>query len=263
MAKTNEEFDRIFREKLEKHQEKPSALAWERLNNQLPSSKSSHRGIWWAVAASVAVVLVSGWMFWNNSGEINQDQLLAEEATTTEELASSQETPTSSEVLEVAPKTESSKDQTIQTQATDTRIAPAQKRVKSAQQIEKSTSTPTSELEKSQKLIAVAEQSSKELQVNTPPESVEINEATLTVIQPATMQQTVAEATPSAEDGPLYRVNIYSDGLKKGSEPDKNLITEMGKTVGKVEGLLGKVDEGFADLQDKKNSLFATLTSKK
>jgi rRNA processing protein Gar1 len=73
----------------------------------------------------------------------------------------------------------------------------------------------------------------------------------------------VAEATPSAEDAPLYRVNIYSDGLKKGSEPDKNLITEMGKTVGKVEGLLGKVDEGFADLQDKKNSLFATLTSKK
>lgn len=263
MAKTNNEFDRIFKEKLENHQEKPSALAWERLNNQLPASKSSNRGIWWAIAASVAVVIVSGWMFWKNSGEIDQDQLLAEEAATTEDLASSQETTTSSEVLEVAPKIESSKDQTIQIQATETRTAPAQNQVKSTQQIERNIPNQSSEPEKSEALITVAERSSKELQVTTPPVSLEFNEATLPAIQPTSMQQTVAEATPSAEDAPLYRINIYSDGIKKGSEPDKNLITEMGKTVGKVEGLLGKVDEGFADLQDKKNSLFATLTSRK
>jgi hypothetical protein len=263
MAKTNEEFDRIFREKLENHQEKPSALAWERLNNQLPTSKSSHRGIWWAVAASVAVVLVSGWMFWKSSGEIDQKQLLAEEAATTEELASSQETPTSSESIEITALTESTKGQVTQSQPTTKQITLKPNQVKSTQQVERNIPNPSSETEKSQALIAVAEQSSKELQVTTPPVSVEINEATLPAILPATMQQTVAEATPAAEDAPLYRVNIYSDGLKKGNEPDKNLITEMGKTVGKVEGLLGKVDEGFADLQDKKNNLFATLTSRK
>ena len=265
MAKTNEEFDRIFREKLEKHQEKPSALAWERLNDQLPTSKSSHRGIWWAVAASVAVVLMSGWMFWKNSGEIGQEQLLAEEANTTEALTSSEENPaTSSESTGIVSQTEIIKDQKSQNQPTVTRSASNQHQVNSAQKIGKEKVKPTSEITKSQALIAMDEQSTRELQVTVPPVSLEINKATLPVTQPATVQQTVAEATnTAAEDGPIYRINIYSDGLKKGPEPEKNLITEMGKTVGKVEGLLGKVDERFADLQDRKNNLFTTLTSRK
>lgn len=265
MAKTNEEFDRIFREKLEKHQEKPSALAWERLNSQLPVSKASHRGIWWAVAASVAVILVSGWIFWKNSGEVAQDQLLAEEANATEALTSNEENPAaSSESTDIVSQTEIIKNKESQNQSIITRSASNQNQVKSAQKIEKDKVNPTSEIKKSQALIAMDEQSTRELQVTVPPVSIEFNEATLPVTQPATMQQTVAEATNTAtEDGPLYRINIYSDGLKKGPEPEKNLITEMGKTVGKVEGLLGKVDEGFADLQDKKNNLFTTLTSRK
>ena len=107
MAKTNEEFDRIFREKLEKHQEKPSALAWERLNHQLPEAKSSKRGIWWSVAASISLLIVAGWMFWKNTSEINQGQLLAEEGKTIEELTSDLETPTSSENVEIPSTTES------------------------------------------------------------------------------------------------------------------------------------------------------------
>lgn len=264
MAKTNEEFDRIFREKLENHQEKPSTLAWERLNHQLPASKSSNRGIWWAIAASVAVVIVSGWMFWNNSGEATQDQLLAEETNATEALTSTQENPaTSSESQENVSQTEIIKDQESQNQAFTTSSASKQTQVNSTQILEKEKVNPTSEIEKSQALIALDEQSTKELEVTVPPVSIEIKEATLPAIQPATLHQTVAEATPADDDAPLYRINIYSDGIKKGTEPDKNLITEMGKTVGKVEGLLGKVDEGFADLQDKKNSLFNNLTSRK
>ena len=264
MAKTNEEFDRIFREKLENHQEKPSALAWERLNNQLPASKSSNRGICWAIAASVAVVIVSGWMFWNNSGEATQEQLLAEENTAIEALTSTQDSPaTSAESVEISSQTERTVGQESQNQATENRPATKQTQVNSTQIIEKEKVNPISEIEKTQGLIAMDEQSTKELQVTVPPVSIEIKEATLPAIQPAIMQKTVAEATPADENAPLYRVNIYSDGIKKGTEPDKNLITEMGKTVGKVEGLLGKVDEGFADLQDKKNNLFTTLTSRK
>jgi hypothetical protein len=33
--------------------------------------------------------------------------------------------------------------------------------------------------------------------------------------------------------------------------------------VGQVEGFLGKVDDGLITLQDKKDNLFASLTSKK
>jgi len=203
-------------------------------------------------------------LFWNNSGEATQEQLLAEENTAIKALTSTQDSPaTSAESVEISSQTERTVGQESQNQATENRPAPKQTQVNSTQNIEKEKVNPISEIEKTQGLIAMDEQSTKELQVTVPPVSIEIKEATLPAIQPAIMQKTVAEATPADENAPLYRVNIYSDGIKKGTEPDKNLITEMGKTVGKVEGLLGKVDEGFADLQDKKNNLFTTLTSRK
>ena len=65
------------------------------------------------------------------------------------------------------------------------------------------------------------------------------------------------------EDLDGYRIRIFSDGLKKEEAPNKNLITELGKTVGQVEGLLDKLDEGLVDIQDKKDRLFSTLTSRK
>ena len=75
------------------------------------------------------------------------------------------------------------------------------------------------------------------------------------------MSKTIAEEKPT-EEAPAFRVKIYSDGLKE--EPkDKSLIAGIGKTVNEVEGLLGKVDQGFADLQDAKNNLFTGMISKK
>ena len=63
------------------------------------------------------------------------------------------------------------------------------------------------------------------------------------------------------EEEPTYRVKIYSDGLEE--DKDKNLIAGISKKVEKVDRLLGKVDQGFADLQDAKSSLFTALLSKK
>ncbi|MDP3471695.1 MAG: hypothetical protein Q8S14_07450, partial [Algoriphagus sp.] len=77
------------------------------------------------------------------------------------------------------------------------------------------------------------------------------------------IEKMVAQTTAPADEEPLYRVSIYSNGVKKGEPQEKNLITELGKTVGQVEELLGKVDEGLISLQDKKDNLFASLTSRK
>jgi hypothetical protein len=41
------------------------------------------------------------------------------------------------------------------------------------------------------------------------------------------------------------------------------LITELGKTVGQVEGLLDKLDEGLVEIQDRKDRFFSSLTSRK
>lgn len=263
MAKQNEQLDRFFKEKLEEHQEKPSMLAWERLESQLPASQTSNRGIWWAVAASASVLLVASWFFWKNTGEIAPEQLLAEDVTTNEELTSTQD---SAKPSENQPEIIEEFSSEYPKQASKAKTQTAEPKTNSSQ----NSSTPKSDLkvlpkssseQNPKNLIAEAEVS--QIQISTPPIGLEINEVELPEIQSVTIQQTVAEAKTAEDDAPLYRVNIYSDGIKKGSEPDKNLITEVGKTVGKVEGLLGKVDEGFAELQDKKNSLFASLTSRK
>jgi starvation-inducible outer membrane lipoprotein len=60
-----------------------------------------------------------------------------------------------------------------------------------------------------------------------------------------------------------YRIRIFSDGLKKEEAPNKNLITELGKTVGQVEGFIDKLDDEFVEIQDKKERFFSTLTSRK
>lgn len=265
MAKQNEQLDRFFKEKLEGHQEKPSMLAWERLESQLPVSQSSNRGIWWAVAASTSVLLVAGWFFWKNSGEIAPEQLLAEGVTTKEELSS---TPNSaepsenqSEIIGEFSLEEPKQSSNAETPTIEPKTNPSQN--SSSPKSTLKTLLKSSSEQKPQNLIAEAEVSQPEIQINTPPIGLEINEVVLPEIQPVTILPTVAEAQSTEDEAPLYRVNIYSDGIKKGAEPEKNLITEVGKTVGKVEGLLGKVDEGFAELQDKKNSLFASLTSRK
>ncbi|OYX15845.1 MAG: hypothetical protein B7Z16_12625 [Algoriphagus sp. 32-45-6] len=265
MAKQNEQLDRLFREKLEDHQEKPSMLAWERLESQLPASQSSNRGIWWAVAASASLLLVAGWFVWKNSGEIASEQLLAEDVTTTEELTSPQkstdQTENQAEIIEEISSEGPKEVSNSETPTIEPKTNPSQN--SSSPKSTLKTLPKSSSEQKPQNLIAEAEVSQPEIQINTPPIGLEINEVVLPEIQPVTILPTVAEAQSTEDEAPLYRVNIYSDGIKKGTEPDKNLITEVGKTVGKVEGLLGKVDEGFAELQDKKNSLFASLTSRK
>jgi hypothetical protein len=100
--------------------------------------------------------------------------------------------------------------------------------------------------------------------------AVEVNSATesRTLLTPEPTQTTPSPSSsqPSladVEDLDGYRIRIFSDGLKKEEAPNKNLITELGKTVGQVEGLLDKLDEGLVEIQDKKERLFSSLTSRK
>lgn len=259
MAKTNEQFDQHFREKLDGHREKPSALAWERLESQLPKQSKPTFGIWWAIAASVTALLVAGYSFWPTDGSNSEEILLAEK---TELPMETQSEPTvdspaiieeqkETEVkTEIKPETETAKSQPElnpkNTQKTKPTLAPAL--------------TPAPE-----NLIAQAETKSTEspIPVTVPELKTEELQVTIPELKSPELAKTVAETTAPAEDEPLYRVSIYSNGVKKGEPQEKNLITELGKTVGQVEGLLGKVDDGLITLQDKKDNLFASLTSKK
>lgn len=250
MAKEKNNLDQFFREKLNQDSIKPSNLAWDRLESQLPrQEKSKTPVIWWSVAASVAALFVAGYFALTLSSNTSVDPI----------LASSEE----NQIEEVIQQTEE-----IQTE-----ISPEL----STQPEEKSTiikkTKPTNSI--SQKpasiqvntpastLIAVAEEKSE---VKTPDRKVALTplveelELPTLALPNLEVNQTVAEVIEKPEvEEPAYRVKIYSDGIKE----DKSLIEGISKKVDQVGGLLGKVDQGFADLQDAKNNFFTALITKK
>lgn len=262
MAKTNEQFDQQFKEKLDGHLEKPSALAWDRLESQLPKESKPTFGIWWAVAASVTALLVAGYSFWPRETGISEEMLLAEKTelpmVAPNEIAaeSTIETPhTPAEKIETTLKSEVTPEiESTQAQPKVTTKTP-----------EKTKPTPTPALSQAPKnLVAQAETETIKtpITVAAPELKTEEIQVALPELKAPIIEKTLAQ-TASEDDAPLYRVSIYSNGVKKGEPQEKNLITELGKTVSQVEGLISKVDEGLISLQDKKDNLFASLTSKK
>ena len=101
MAKTNEEFDQQFRKKLDTHREKPSALAWERLESQLPNPSKPKFGMWWAVAASITALLVATYGFWPREKALSHENLLATQTETAKEevVTQSEQQPVATEVI--------------------------------------------------------------------------------------------------------------------------------------------------------------------
>ena len=264
MAKTNEQFDRFFSEKLGNHQEKPSTLAWERLEGQLPKQSRSPYGAWWAVAASLTVLLAVGYLFWSDSGDFSQEILMTEdqhELPVNENNTLSDE-PVPHEELTEEPDTTPATSIPDQEPETTGEPGPKPKSSEGSKPVTKPT-VPSATYEAPKNLVAEAENKPVESAESAvaPLEVVELPAINLPVAEPS-LERVLAQAE-SAHEEPLYRVSIYSNGIKKGEPVEKNLITELGKTVGQVENLIGKVDEGFAEIQDKKENLFAYLTSKK
>lgn len=264
MANSSQKLDKIFKEKLDQHEVKPSALAWERLEKELPKEPKSNRGFWWAAAASVVILLSAGYFFYPSETMDNSDDFLASkeevispdlpenqkaqnrETTIPEELPtekeSEQENAPSPVEIKEQPKTENTKNKPSNTQPVIT-DSPAKNLI---------AMTETQE-EKTAVTEVVIPEEKPELKPLVEPE-MELPTLDIT--------KAVAEEKTETEEAPAYSIKIFSSGLKE--EPkDKNLIAEIGKTVNDVGGLLGKVDQGLADLQDAKNNLFTNLTSKK
>lgn len=255
MAKTNEQFDQHFKEKLNGHSEKPSALAWERLESQLPKQSKPKFGVWWAIAASVTALLVAGYAFWPREEGLGDENLVAENT----ELPVDASQESANEMEEIIQPNETA----------DPAKTEIQPEVKSQANSDKK-SNPKSALNLSPKnLIAEAtpqtqpEKIETAITVEVPVLKTNELEVAMPELKGPEVEKLVAETPAKATEEPLYRVSIYSDGVKKGEPQEKNLITELGKTVGQVEGLIGKVDEGLITLQDKKDNLFASLTTKR
>jgi hypothetical protein len=250
MAKSDETLDRVFREKLENHQETPSLAAWDTLASQLDAKQAPKKASsWWAIAAAITLAIGAAFLFWS-TGQESEIQA---------PLADAQET--NPEVGTTIPMTLSpSVGAEIEVPSTSSVSTPnerAQTAIKSQQQ---NPNTYVAEVHTLNEAV---------------PASIPVftAEAVPSVAEPVRSQATaLAEtksfSTPStnetlAEEGGSYRIRIYSDGLEKAAPKEKNLVTELGKTVGQVEGLLGKLDEGIEGIQEKKERLFSSLTSRR
>lgn len=248
MAKKNSNLDQFFKEKLGQDSIRPSKLAWERLESQLPpQEKSKTPVIWWSVAASVAALFVAGYFAFTLSSDPPLDPIFA----STGEIQIE-------EVVEQTRETPSGTIQEIQTQPEEQTNTQQEKKTNPT--IQKPASNKVDS--PASNLIAVAEENpevkSPEKQNQSTPIMEELGLPTLELPN-LQINQTVAKAEPTKVEEPTYQVKIYSDGL----EEDKTLIDGISKKVEKVEEFLGKVDQGFADLQDAKSNLFTSLLSKK
>ena len=250
MAKSDDTLDRVFREKLENHQETPSPAAWDTLASQLdPKQAPKNRNAWWAIAAAIPLILGAAFLFWSIEQEPEKQASLAEaEEITNEVVRTIPMTPSPS--VEAEKEMSSTSSVSIPIERAQTGIKPQQRNPDTfvAEVITQNEVVPAS--------IAVftaeAVPSGAE-QVRTPA---------------IPLAETKSISTPSAnealaEEVGSYRIRIYSDGLQKAAPKEKNLVTELGKTVGQVESLLGKLDEGIGGIQEKKERLFSSLTSKK
>jgi hypothetical protein len=253
MAKSDEVLDRVFREKLENHESAPSPAAWDKLEAQLDAAKQPKKSSWWAIAAAMPLLLGLGYLIWSQAPQADEESSLAaiEEVSTSTPVS---ESPNEAEtmVTEEA-QYQNSLAETVTPSSSKPNlksILPQEnsKEVNLGNVVAEAISFPSS-----QATVAVEVNSATESKTLVNPEP------TQTTPSPSTSQPSLADV----EDLDGYRIRIFSDGLKKKEAPNKNLITELGKTVGQVEGLLDKLDEGFVEIQDKKERLFSSLTSRK
>ena len=253
MAKSDEELDRVFREKLENHQESPSLAAWDKLEAQLDAAKQPKKSSWWAIAAAMPLLLGLGYLIWSQAPQPEQENSVA----AIEEVL---EVPLAPESTQEA-KTVVSEEAQYQNSLTETVTPSSSKPILKSSLPQENSKVVNLENVVAETAIFPSHQTAIAMEINSITESKiwQTPEPTQTTPGPSSPQPTLADG----EDLDGYRIRIFSDGLKKEETPNKNLITELGKTVGQVEGLLDKLDEGFVEIQDKKDRLFSSLTSRK
>ena len=253
MAKSDEILDRVFRDKLENQEASPSPAAWEKLEAQLDAAKQPKKSSWWAIAAAMPLLLGLGYLIWSQLPQPEQENSVA----------------ATEEVLEVPLVPESTPEsETVFSEEEQEPAYLAEKSTyRSSKPILQSTlpqeNTTETQIE-SRATVAVTFPNLEAvvaMEVNSTSDSKTLltPESTQTTPSANLSEPTLADG----EDLDGYRIRIFSDGLKKEEAPNKNLITELGKTVGQVEGFIDKLDDEFVEIQEKKDRLFSSLTSRK
>jgi hypothetical protein len=244
MAKGND-IDRLFQEKLTGHSVQPSAVAWDKLEARL-SQKKRAPVLWIRIAAAILLIGGLSALIWLGVENTRQelDHLADQEPVQERSVRESHRLPEAAPPLQVeeAPENEEVP-QPVAPSGPVRRIAPA------------NTVKPV--------LATLPSEESKPVAK----ENIPLPEWTALDLPPLDQKLLAAESDLVDLEGEeakevAYKVTIISNGLRE--KPEKEgLVGEIEEKIDKIGSLIGKVDQGFADLQDAKNNLFASITTRK
>ena len=247
MANTDKNFDQYFKERLAKHEEKPSQLAWEKLESQLPKKE---KGIWFplmGIAASLLLFLAVGYVVWQFNWETEANMPMTAEVTTEKNDSNS----------EITEETEAAASKSLEESTMVPEEQTKQETKPALTPLKKATVSKPIHTEKPKELLA---------EVTQPEER--IDEATFDtpeiIIPDLDVNEAIAQNDPEEEEEVMtYKITIKSNGITEKPE-NQGFIAGIENKVDKIGGLLNKVEQGFADLQDAKDNLFVSNnTSKK
>ncbi|WP_373494792.1 hypothetical protein [Aquiflexum sp.] len=244
MANTDKNFDRYFKEKLVNHEVKPSKLAWERLDSQLGKKGKAVYFPFMRIAAAIILLMGVGYIIWQVSGSENLPG------------------PQTAEIIEIP----------VQEDLLDSNSEPQEMQEFNAEEGSDLTQPENTEKKKSQDRPAKIPQMIRNTVIESPKELLadhsdqgDRNQEQLIGIPELDLPELKLESAIAMnepvkkedEEFVEYKVIIKSNGLK--NEPAKQgLISEIENKVDKIGGFLNKVEQGFADLQDAKENLFAS-----
>ena len=243
MANTDKNFDEYVQKKLSNYEVKPSRLAWERLDQKLSEHNRKTAFPFLKIAATILILISAGYVFYTMNLEVIDDskqlavheEIIKQDNKITSEISESPSTG----LIEGDEKAELKEKKAKPIQPKVVKTAPVRSKTRS-QQLVAEASKPLETLQNEK--IELPEIPIPELDIR---ESIALNTADI-----------------GEEEEIAYKVTIISRGLKE--EPAKqNLLEEIEEKVDKIGGLFSKVEQGFADLQDAKNNLFANSNPRK
>lgn len=238
MAKDNQDIDRLFRDKLGGHLAQPSPLAWNQLENRLSRTKKG-AALWMRIAASLLLLGGLAALLWLSVENAQKKPVILAEQEPLQETIP-QEVPEVKEPAVVKDR--------IEEDIMAVKKAPVRKASVNS--------------EKAQLEVARMEETEPVAKELVPVQELDLVELPPLDMDLLVVENSLVEPTEAVYQEVAYKVTIISNGLREKPEKD-GLVGEIENKIDKIGGLIGKVDQGFADLQDAKNNLFASITTRK
>lgn len=246
MAERDNDIDELFRDGLARHSEIPSPMGWEKLEGKLSERNGERPLPWRRMVATLLLLAGASIVWWYSVGMVDTKmETLAEDYIQEEPESSIDQTDG-----ENIPSLSSEEAPVVEDAMRDS--PPPIVNKEPAQPIRNPTTTS----------IAMNDEGiTPERGVSRAPVITKLEPSELALPERGFSPKVNGAIHKQQEGEVAYTVTIISNGITEKPAKD-NLVKEIEDKIDKLGGMVYRMDQGFADLQDAKNGLFASLTSK-